>query len=109
MSNIVEAEYTVEYERTLPVIIGEIKIIEQNTARIVLENGIQIGQRLQEAKEKVCLLYTSSVPGVESLRRDTDAFSNFPLSKFAGFEKPGKVRRKYSLLFKISHINASWE
>lgn len=53
MSNIVEAEYTVEYERTLPVIIGEIKIIEQNTARIVLENGIQIGQRLQEAKEKV--------------------------------------------------------
>ena len=53
MSNIVEAEYTVEYERTLPVIIGEIKIIEQNTARIFLENGIQIGQRLQEAKEKV--------------------------------------------------------
>ena len=53
MSNIVEADYTVEYERTLPVIVGEIKIIEQNTARIVLENGIQIGQRLQEAKEKV--------------------------------------------------------
>lgn len=53
MSNIVEAEYEIVQERTLPVIIGEIKIIEQNTARIVLENGIQIGQRLQEAKEKV--------------------------------------------------------
>ena len=53
MSNIVEADYTIEYERTLPVIISEIKIIEQNTARVVLENGIQIGQRLQEAKEKV--------------------------------------------------------
>lgn len=53
MSNIVEADYTIECERTLPVIISEIKIIEQNTARVVLENGIQIGQRLQEAKEKV--------------------------------------------------------
>ena len=53
MSNIVEADYTVEYARTLPVIIGEIKIIEQNTARIVLENGIQIGERLIEAKEQV--------------------------------------------------------
>ena len=53
MSNIVEAEYQVVQERTLPVIISEIKIIEQNTARIVLENGIQIGQRLQEAKEQV--------------------------------------------------------
>ena len=53
MSNIVEADYTVEYARTLPVIIGEIKIIEQNTARVVLENGIQIGERLIEAKEQV--------------------------------------------------------
>lgn len=53
MSNIVDADYTLVYERTLPVIISEIKIIEQNTARVVLENGIQIGQRLQEAKEKV--------------------------------------------------------
>ena len=53
MSNIVEAEWNVIQERTLPVIISEIKIIEQNTARVVLENGIQIGQRLQEAKEKV--------------------------------------------------------
>lgn len=53
MSNIVEADYTIERERTLPVIIGEIKIIEQNTARLVLENGIQIGQRLQEAKEQI--------------------------------------------------------
>lgn len=53
MSNIVEADYTIECERTLPVIAAEIKIIEQNTARVILENGIQIGQRLQEAKEKV--------------------------------------------------------
>ena len=27
MSNIVEADYTIEYERTLPVIISEIKIL----------------------------------------------------------------------------------
>lgn len=53
MSNIVEAEYQIVQDRTLPVIISEIKIIEQNTARTVLENGIQIGQRLQEAKEQV--------------------------------------------------------
>ena len=53
MSNIVEADYTIEYDRTLPVIAAEIKTIEQHTARIVLENGIQIGQRLQEAKDKV--------------------------------------------------------
>lgn len=53
MSNIVEAEYMIEQERTLPVIISEIKIIEQQTARVVLENGIGIGRRLQEAKEQV--------------------------------------------------------
>ena len=53
MSNIVEANYQIVQERTLPVIISEIKIIEQQTAKTVLENGIQIGKRLQEAKEQV--------------------------------------------------------
>lgn len=53
MNNIVEAEYEIVQERTLPVIASEIKIIEQQTAKTVLENGIQIGIRLQEAKEQV--------------------------------------------------------
>ena len=53
MEQIVNAEYQVVQERTLPVIASEIKIIEQQTAKTVLENGIQIGTRLQEAKEQV--------------------------------------------------------
>lgn len=53
MEQIVNAEYQVVQERTLPVIASEIKIIEQQTAKTVLENGIQIGVRLQEAKEQV--------------------------------------------------------
>lgn len=53
MSNIVEADYTIVQERTLPVIIGEIKIIEQNVAKTAMEGAIQIGQRLQEAKGQV--------------------------------------------------------
>ena len=53
MSNIVEADYTIVQERTLPVIVSEIKIIEQNVAKTAMEGAIQIGQRLQEAKEQV--------------------------------------------------------
>lgn len=53
MSNIVEADYQIVQERTLPVIIGEIKIIEQNVAKTAMEGAIQIGQRLQEAKAQI--------------------------------------------------------
>lgn len=53
MSNIVEADYMVMQERTLPVIISEIHIIEQNVAKTALEGAVQIGTRLQEAKERV--------------------------------------------------------
>jgi len=53
MSNIVEAEYEIVQERTLPVIVSEIKIIEQNVAKTAMEGAIQIGERLQEAKEQV--------------------------------------------------------
>lgn len=53
MSNIVEADYTIIQERTLPVIIAEIHIIEQNVAKTALEGAVRIGARLQEAKEKV--------------------------------------------------------
>lgn len=52
MSNIVEADYTIVQERTLPVIVSEIKIIEQNVAKTAMEGAIQIGERLQEAKEQ---------------------------------------------------------
>lgn len=50
--NIVNAEYQVVEERTLDVIASEIKIIEHQTAKTVLENGIQIGNRLKEAKDQ---------------------------------------------------------
>lgn len=53
MSNIVEADYMIVQERTLPVIVSEIKIIEQNVAKTAMEGAIQIGERLQEAKEQV--------------------------------------------------------
>ena len=53
MSNIVEADFTIVQDRTLPVIISEIKIIEQNVAKTAMEGAIQIGQRLREAKEQV--------------------------------------------------------
>lgn len=53
MSNIVEAEYTVVQERTLPVIIAEIKTIDNHVSKVAMEGAIQIGMRLQEAKEQV--------------------------------------------------------
>ena len=51
MNNIVEAQYEIVQERTLPVIISEIKIIEQHVTKTAIEGAIQIGERLQEAKQ----------------------------------------------------------
>lgn len=53
MSNIVEAEFKIIQERTLPVIAGEILQIEENVGRVALDGAIRIGERLKEAKEKV--------------------------------------------------------
>ena len=53
MSNIVEAEFRVVQERSLPVIAGEIMQIEENVGRVALDGAIRIGERLKEAKEKV--------------------------------------------------------
>ena len=53
MSNIVETEYQIVQERTLPVIISEIKIIEKRVIKETMEGAVQIGLRLQEAKEQV--------------------------------------------------------
>ncbi len=53
MSNIVEADYSVVPERTLPVIASEILFIESQVARTALEGAIQIGLKLKEAKEQV--------------------------------------------------------
>lgn len=53
MSNIVEADYRVVQERTLPVIASEILYIESQVARTALEGAIQIGLKLKEAKEQV--------------------------------------------------------
>ncbi len=53
MSNIVEADYRVVPERTLPVIASEILYIESHVAKTALDGAIQIGIKLKEAKEKV--------------------------------------------------------
>lgn len=53
MSNIVEADYKVMQERTLPIIASEILQIEENVGRVALDGAIRIGKRLQEAKEQV--------------------------------------------------------
>lgn len=52
-NNIIEADYTIMQERTLPVIISEIHIIEHNVTKTALDGAVQIGARLQEAKGKV--------------------------------------------------------
>lgn len=52
-NNIIEADYTIMQERTLPVIISEIRIIEHNVTKTALDGAVQIGARLQEAKGKV--------------------------------------------------------
>lgn len=51
MSNIVEAQYQVVQERTLPVIASEILQIEENACRVAMDAAIRIGERLVEAKE----------------------------------------------------------
>ena len=53
MSNIVEADYRVVPEMTLPVIASEILYIESQVAKTALDGAIQIGIKLKEAKEKV--------------------------------------------------------
>lgn len=53
MSNIVEANFKVVQDRTLPVIASEIRLIEERVAKTALDGAIQIGFRLREAKEKV--------------------------------------------------------
>ncbi len=53
MSEIVNAEYKVVQERTLPVIASEILQIEKTVYTVAMDGAIQIGQKLQEAKEKV--------------------------------------------------------
>ena len=53
MSNIVEADYRVVPERTLPVIASEILYIESQVAKTALDGAIQIGNKLKEAKGKV--------------------------------------------------------
>lgn len=50
MSNIVEANYQVVQERTLPVIASEILQIEENACRVAMDAAIRIGERLVEAK-----------------------------------------------------------
>ena len=53
MSNIVEADYRVVPERTLPVIASEILYIESQVAKTALDGAIQIGNKVKEAKGKV--------------------------------------------------------
>lgn len=53
MNEIVNADYRVVQERTLPVIASEILQIERNVYAVAMDGAIQIGRKLQEAKEMV--------------------------------------------------------
>ena len=53
MSNSIEARYQIIQERTLPVIASEIIQIDRTISAIALDGAIQIGRKLQEAKELV--------------------------------------------------------
>lgn len=53
MSNIIEAEYQVIPERSLPVIVAEIKTMETTVYRVTLQGIIRIGECLEEAKQQV--------------------------------------------------------
>lgn len=53
MNDVVDVEFREVQERTLPVIASEIKTIEEVVYRTTLEGVIQIGKRLEEAKEQV--------------------------------------------------------
>lgn len=52
-SEIINGEYRIVPERTLGVLISEIKLIESETTFAVMSGAIKIGQRLKEAKEQV--------------------------------------------------------
>ena len=52
-NSVIEAEFTTIQERTLPVIATEILMIEKQVAKVTLEGAIEIGRRLNEAKEKL--------------------------------------------------------
>lgn len=53
MNEVVDVEYKEIQERTLPVIASEIKTIEEVVYKTTLEGVIQIGRRLEEAKEQI--------------------------------------------------------
>lgn len=53
MNEIIEANYEIVQERTPDVIIAEIRIIEGQVTKTVIMGAIEIGKKLEEAKEKV--------------------------------------------------------
>ena len=53
MKEVIEANYKIVKERTADVIIAEIRTIEAEVTQTVIAGAIKIGQRLEEAKEKV--------------------------------------------------------
>lgn len=52
-NSVIEADFKTIQERTLPIIATEIMVIEQQVTKVTMEGAIEIGKRLQEAKEKV--------------------------------------------------------
>jgi len=53
MENIREAEYKIVRERTLDVIATEIRTIDNHVCKVALQGAVEIGEKLEEAKEKV--------------------------------------------------------
>lgn len=52
-NGIIEADFKVTQERSLPIIASEIQLIENQVAKTALEGAVLIGLRLQEAKDLV--------------------------------------------------------
>lgn len=52
-NQIIEADFKVVQERTLEVIATEIRTIDNHVCQVALQGAIEIGARLEEAKEKV--------------------------------------------------------
>ena len=53
MSDSIDAKYQIVQERTLPVIASEILQIDRTVSAVAMDGAIQIGFKLQEAREKV--------------------------------------------------------
>lgn len=101
-NSVIEAEFTTIQERTLPVIATEIIIIEQQVAKTTMEGAIEIGKRLQEAKELV------GHGNFEEWCQENLAYSKRNAERFMQIaENYGNEESPYSKATTLSHLSIS--